>query len=121
MQARLYKEVSSRMQSGVRVIYPLSRVCVMMSEAANTTDCAAPANSGQSAAAGGTASSAAAEDVPAAKPNVDSSSGPVGVPNYALHIQQRLDDGLYHDDGETPGAMSLLISDITGVCTCSSR
>lgn len=103
-QARLYKEDVSRAQSGMRVLYPLCSLRVMTS--GNGSSMSHP-----DAAANGNAFDAA----------VGASDCSVGTHSHVLHIQQSLDDGLYHDDDETPDSMTLLATNIAGVQSMVGR
>jgi hypothetical protein len=98
LQARLYKEVASRAQSGMRVLYPLCSLRVMTSGAGDTTP---------------RPGAAANSDAPGAAAGVPDCS--VGTHSHVLQIQQSLDDGLYHDDDEAPNSISLLAANIAGV------
>lgn len=109
----------------MRVLFPLCSVRVM---ATSTATVAASANSavpGTPAAANGAWKHTPGGKGAAAEYSMHSFSGKgnsaaSSMPRYALHLQQSLDDGLYHDEGESPGALTLLVSNLTGVHRCSS-
>jgi hypothetical protein len=98
-QACLYKQAPSRAQGGMHVLYPLCSLRVVTSDEAGSV---------------ATAPAAANHSAPDASAKLQH-DGLASTRNHVLQIQQRLDDGLYHDDDETPGSVALLTANVAGV------
>ncbi len=86
----------------MQAVFPLCEVRVM----------AASMDAAGTGTAGSTVSDGAGDGAGAGAPAKQSCGS--GMPQYRLHIEQSLDDGLYHDDDEVAGSLTLLIPSIAG-------
>lgn len=93
----------------MQAVFPLCDVRVM----AASMDAAGTGTAGSTASDGAGAASTSVEHDSSDGTPAKQSSGS-GMPRYRLHIEQSLDDGLYHDDDEVAGSLTLLIPSIAG-------
>lgn len=99
----------------MQAVFPLCDVRVMAAsmDAAGTGTAGSTASDGAGAGVGaGAASTSVERDSSDGAPAKQSCGS--GRPQYCLHIEQSLDDGLYHDDDEVAGSLTLLIPSIAG-------